>query len=221
LSNRLPDSSWIFVDGRYFYNNHLNRYVLPWERNLTIINYTVQKTNIVMRNRLVINNGIDINHVNGISRQRVTKHQLANSPNAGKAKIDRGRIEVFKPVISKNETASPKTVIDRNEVKEKIYREKIRKSGVSEAEWVVKKNQAQERELEVMEKSQKMELLEIERKIEVEKRSARSPAEKNKVEKKYKEKSVKLKEQHKKEKYSLKQRHEKEKTKVNKKKVKK
>ena len=221
LPNRLPDSLWIFVEGRYFYNTHLNKYVLPRERNLTIINYTVQKTNIVMRERLIINNGIDINHVNGISRQRVTKHRLANSANAGKAKIDRGRIEIFKPVISKNETASPKTLIDRNKVKEKIYREKIRKSGVSEAEWAVQKKQAQERELEVMEKSQKMEILEIKKKIEVEKRSDHSIAEKNKVEKKYKEKSVKLKEQHKKEKSRLKQRHEKEKTKVNKKKVKK
>jgi hypothetical protein len=174
-----------------------------------------------MRDRLIINNGIDINHVNGISRQRVTKHQLTNSTNAGKAKIDRGRIAVFKPVISKNEAAGPKTVMDRNEVKEKASREKIRKSGVSEAVWEVKKKQVQERELEVMEKSQKMEILEIEKKNEAEKRSAPTTAEKNKVEKKYKEKSEKLKEQHKKEKSSLKQRHEKEKIKVKKKKVKK
>jgi len=221
LPNRLPDFLWIFVDGRYFYNTNLSRYVLPRERNLTIINYTVQETNIVMRDRLIINNGIDINHVNRISRQRVTKHQLANSPNIGKARIDRGRIEVFKPVISKNEAAGPKTVLDRNEVKEKISREKIRKSGVSEAEWEVKKKQAQERELEIMEKSQKMEILEIEKKNEAEKRAVRTTAEKNKVEKKYKEKSGKLKEQHKKEKSSLKQRHEKEKIKVKKTKIKK
>ena len=133
--------------------------------------------------------------------------------------------ENTKPAIYYLMTKSKSLLIDQNGVDNKlllkrIYREKIRKSGVSEAEWVVKKKQAQERELEVMEKSQKMEILEIEKEIEAEKRSARTTAEKNKVEKKYKEKSEKLKEQYKKEKSSLKKRYEKEKIKEKKKKVK-
>lgn len=40
LPFRLRPSFWVFIEGRYFFSTRLYRYIIPIERNVTIVNYT-------------------------------------------------------------------------------------------------------------------------------------------------------------------------------------
>jgi hypothetical protein len=58
----IPPYYWIFVDGRNFWNDRLDRYVLPYERNQTIINYTVINVNIRAQDDRVYNEDRQAGH---------------------------------------------------------------------------------------------------------------------------------------------------------------
>lgn len=212
----LPPTFWIFVEGRYFLDSSVYLYVLPYERNTTIINFTVIHTNIIVRDRKVINRGIDIDVIRNVTRKTITPYELRDARRPQVSRLTAKEVEIYRPSLSKDEAAKPRTVLKKDEAMERISNISLKKE-----EEEVRLKEIQEREVRLLEESQEKEVNRLEKKQEEEKEVAQTEAEKKKIEKKYVEEVDKLKTNHQKEKSRIVKRHEEEKEKATKKKIKK
>lgn len=218
----LPGYHWIFVEGRDFYSPHVSRYILPRERNLTIINYTSVKTSIVMRDRRVINNGIDVDYMRRVSRQRISKYQLEDSRAEGPSRIRAESVEVHRPRIRQDSSVKPKSVVNREDAKARITKERIKRSSEeTDAPRREEVKRIHEREERLLNESQDREKRDLKKQYDSKKRLVRSDEEVVKTEEEYKKKRVRLKEKHEDEKAKITKRHKDEKEKAKKTKVKK
>ncbi|MBN1223203.1 MAG: hypothetical protein JXB23_08125 [Candidatus Aminicenantes bacterium] len=211
----IPDTFWIFVDGRYFLDSHVYRYMLPIERNYTIIRKTMIETNIVHRNRLVVNEGIDVDTVSRMTNQRISKYMLEDSDKPGPSNVRAEEIRVYKPQFRKNERAVPKSTVTESEAKDIVTRSRIRKETGeepgNEESWL---KERQDREAEILKESQDREVMRIREDKTSEINETRSEQERKKAEKDYEAKIESTKKRHEVEKSLMKQRHEKEVKKV-------
>ncbi len=206
VSYNYPDYYWVFVEGRYFYNSDIYRYALPRERNITIINYTSLHNNIEFENNRIINRGVDINDVSRWARTRITKYELRNAGERGKTRIGIRDVEIFRPDIESNESARPRSVLDENEARVRITSpdpEQIERSS-----W--RREEIQEREAELMERSHHRELAELERKREEARKEAQTESEKKRKEEEVSKEISTLKQRQEIEKSKLSERHKKE-----------
>ncbi len=219
LPYELPSHYWVFIEGRYFQYDYLDRYVLPPERYSTVVRFTVSKANLVERNRQVINQGVDIGHVRNVTRSEVSKYELEDVRRPGPSRISGNSVQVYRPAVSKNDMAAPKSYLQKEEAEEKIP--EIRLRGLDEPGTVVETERRlkedQEKELRLIEQSQQKEKAELSRRLEAEKRLASNPAEKEKVEKEYKVKAAELEKQHEEEKAKVIERQQEEEKAVKKK----
>jgi hypothetical protein len=218
LPYTLMNSYWVFVEYPYFLDARLYRYILPIERNITIINYTVVQTNIVVQNNRIINRGIDVEYIGRAAKQRIYKRELSPLARPGPSRVSSDRVEIFNPYIERNETARPQKMIDRNEALDRITRTTLRspseRTQYSEDERL---ENTQEEEMRMLEQSQKKELDEMNKKMLEEKSEVESSEAKKKIETEYREKITKIKKSHETEKTQIKKRHEKETEEVKKK----
>jgi len=129
LPDTLSLSFWIFVEGPYFFSRDVYTYVLPVERNITIIRYTAVQTNIIVQKNRIINRGIDVEDIQRISKKRISKVTLQNSRRPGTTELSSDKVKIFKPAIEKNELARPKNVAEKSEIKDKIEESKISSTG--------------------------------------------------------------------------------------------
>ena len=200
----IPSSHWVFVDGNYFLDTSLHLHVFPYERNRTIIRYTVHKTNIYVRNNRVVNEGVSIDRVRRITKKQISKYELKDADKAEVRRIRGGQLEVYRPKIRKSATAKPKKVVRKDEAKARISggRTVIRKTDKKESAAEREKNlrDVHEREVRILERSQQREKKELEQKLEEERKVARTSAVKERVERKHKEKVIQLQKSHTKEK---------------------
>jgi hypothetical protein len=221
LPYTLNNSYWVFVEYRYFLHSGLDRYVLPMERNLTIINYTVVYTDIIVQNDRIINRGIDVDYIGRATRQVISKRQLRPSSRPGQTRVSADSVEIYNPAIRKNEAARPKTVIEEREVPERITRTSIR-APVDQSDRGEKSlEEVQEEEVKILEDSQRRQLDELNKKRQEEAQAAKTQVEKEKIEKEYDQKITKIKKSQQEEKTQIKKRHEKEGEQATKKKIKK
>jgi len=190
----------------------LYQYVYPYERNVTIINYTVHQTNIYVRNNRVVNEGIGYDRVRGITKTNITKHALKDVQKAGPGRVSQDTLEIYRPQIKQNDSAKPKTILQKEQVKQRISQGTIQREEREEAapgrERSIK--EIQEKEIRMIEESQQLEIKQLEQKKEEVKRTARTETEKAKVDAEYREKTQQLKKSHEQEKTEIKKRHEKE-----------
>ncbi len=107
----LSDRHWIFIEYPYFYRTHIYGHMLPVERNQTIISYTIHKTNIVQRDRFIVNQGIDREYIQNRAEKPIIKHVLKDASTPMKSVVRVDELQVFRPNIEKNEKAKPKTVV--------------------------------------------------------------------------------------------------------------
>jgi len=221
LPYNLHHSSWVFVEYPYFLNNRLNRYVLPIERNLTLINYSAIRTDIHVQNDRVINRGVDVDHIRRMTRQTISRHELVPADRPGQPRVKEDRVEIYNPVIRSNESARPKRIVEREEVQGRITRTTIREP-IEQAETQEKQlKDAQEQEIKHLEDSQEKELQQVLRKKQQEESATKDATEKQKLKKEYDQKVTKIKQSHEKEKTEIKKRHKKEEEQTKKKKIKK
>ena len=223
LPYALPSSYWIFIDGRYFMRPYVYRYVLPFERNMTIINYTVIRTNIYIEDYGVVNRGVDPDHIREVTRKRISKYDLHDAHQPGLSKRIGSKIELYRPSLKASQTAKPEKVLSKEKAKVRIIKETPAKSAGNEMSYKEKSrlNDRQEQEMTLLEKSQQQEVKDIKKKFAEEKRSVKKNSERITIEKKQEETLRKLKKQHDIEKSKIAKRHKKEKEEVVKEKVKK
>jgi len=209
----------VFVEPSYFLNSRLYRYLLPVERNITIINYTVLRTDISVRNGMIINRGIQTDDLRRVIKSRISKYELREMDQPGQTKVRMNDVEVFRPTVIKKEELRPKEVLERDEVQKKREEKAIEEwdetVSIDEREENLKK--IHEREKQLLERTQIKEIKEADKNLQRKKQAVRTPSEEEQVEKKHKEEMEKLKEDHKKEKTHLQERHNKEEEEVKKK----
>lgn len=214
-------SAWVFVEYPYFLDARLYRYVLPMERNLTIINYSTLRTDIRVRDNMVINRGIDVDQIRRRTGQTISRYELAPAEQPGRSRISGGRVEIYNPVIRQNDSARPGKVLEREEALDRITRTTLREPEEQEKAQEIRLKEIQEQELKHLEDSQEKELQQVIRKRQEQESAAKDAKEKQKIKQEYDQKVVKIKQSHEKEKAEIEKRHKKEEEQAKKKKIKK
>jgi hypothetical protein len=209
LSIDIPLNFWVFIQGPHFQDRDLNPYVLPFERNRTIVNYTSMHNNIYTRNNRIINEGIRQDEVRRITGRAVPTYALQDSRQPGRTKVVGQEVQMFRPAIRQNEAAKPKVILNRDQARQELAPAKVfeprTKQTVNTEAAAVQKRQAEEKAL--LERTQSQELQDMQRKRAAEQAQVRDTAAKAKIQKDYQIKTAELQKQHQAEKQQLTERH--------------
>ena len=125
LSIDIPLNFWVFIQGPHFQDRDLNPYVLPFERNRTIVNYTSMHNNIYVRNDRIINEGIGIDEVRRITGRAVPRYGLQDAPQPGRTKVVGQEVQIFRPAIRQNVAAKPKVYLNRDQARQELAPAKV------------------------------------------------------------------------------------------------
>ncbi len=193
----LPNDHWIFVSGRHFMDHGMDRWVLPRERNMTIISLTSFKANMRYDNGRVINDGPPSDHVRRQTGKPINRYSLKDSGRPGTPSISGGEVRIYKPDLAENRTARPKTVIRENELEQG---DGARKIGTVRP---VDINRVQNREKELLKESHDLELRDVTRSLEAEKSRARTEEERKLVSEKLNSRVNELRKAHEREKAEM------------------
>jgi len=204
-----PFRFWIFIGASHFCDNNVFPYVLPYERNVTIINHTVIQSNFSWRGTRFINDGIKIETIQRLTRQEVPRYALQDARQPGRATITRNQVQLFRPSFKATSGARPKTFLNQDQARQEIGPAKVfehrQQPPTQSAESIVRQRQSQERKL--MDESQAQELKAIDQQRTQEQRKVQAPADKTKIQQDYQAKRTDLAKQHQAEKQQLNQRH--------------
>lgn len=160
----LPNYYWVFVEGRRFHSNQLQAWVLPPERNMTIINYTVIRDRYTVRGRdVVINDALSPQEIERLTRRPVTKVNVKEVQKPEETGGGLDEVRIYRPQIKQEQTA-PKTVLKREEAEQKII---PAWEGRPEDIEVIHR-----RESSLLERTQRQELERLKRQAEEETRNA-------------------------------------------------
>lgn len=207
----LSSRDWIFVDYSNFYRTPIYRNMLPIERNQTIIGSTIAKTNIVQRDRHIVNLGIEREDIQNRIGKPIEKNVIKDANSPMKSVIRADELQVFRPNIEKNETAKPKTVVEKDNVRDSLVRKQIQSTGsVSQKTVVPTLEENHVREVTILKRSQEREISMVKKKSEDDKKNAANQAEKERIEREAQAQIGTLLEKHKTEEAKLKERHKKE-----------
>jgi hypothetical protein len=214
----IPDHDWNFVRGRDFMDRTVDRWILPIERNRTIVNMTDFDVRINERDRRIVNDGVDPDIVRRQTNRSVDKYTLKDATRPGMEREEGRDLVISKPVIRRNEAAKPKAVVDQakaeqelsGETSGRIYRRPARNEEAALRE-------QHDKEQRLLRESQESELSEVQKKADAEKAQVRNPVEKRKVEEQAATRVSELKKKHEQEKAELakRQKAEEDKTKRN------
>jgi Family of unknown function (DUF6600) len=212
LPDDFPDDYWTFIEGRYFQYDYLDRYVLPWERNRSLTRVTVHKANLSVRNRQMINEGVDVDQVSYLTRSEISRYELEEAQRPGQNEISGDSVRIYRPAVKKNELAKPKTFLEKGEADEKVP--EIRRGdleGKLPPEQLERRlREEQDKEMRLLEQSQEKDEVELRKKAEDEEKLAGSPAEKEKIRKEVEVRTSELKKAHAQEKARITERHKEE-----------
>jgi len=207
-----PDYYWIFIEGRNFQYDYLDRYVLPYERNRTVIRLTVHKANLTVRNRQLIDDGVDVEQVSRLTRSEVPRYEVEEGQRPGPSQISGNAVKIFRPAVKKNEVAKPKVFWEKEEAAEKVPEVRIDdlEKRLSPAQVEQRLREDQDKEMRLLEQSQEKEAVELKKKADDEEKLAGSSVEREKVKKEADVKASEMKKEHAEEKAKITERHRQE-----------
>ncbi len=120
LSMDIPFNFWVFIQGSHFQDRYLNAYVLPFERNQTIVNYTSIHNNIYTRNDRIVNEGIGVDEVRRITGRTVPRYGLQDARQPGRTRVVGQEVQMFRPTIRPNQAAKPKVYLNRAQARQEL-----------------------------------------------------------------------------------------------------
>ncbi len=209
LSANIPGNFWVFLQTSHFLDNDLYRYALPYERNVTIINYTVINNNIFMRDNRIMNEGVGIDFVRRATRREVPRYTVQDLRQPGRARLAGKNVEIFRPALRADVKAKPKAFLNRAEARRELAAAKVfeprQQLAVKDQESAVLKRQAAEKVL--LEQTQAQELKVTQRRQAAEEARILDKAEKAKIRQDQQTKMAELRKQQLAEKQLLIERH--------------
>ena len=209
LPDDFSDNYWVFIEGRYFQYDYLDRYVLPYERNPTLVRLSVHKANLSVRNRQLINEGVDVDQVSHLTRSEVSRYDVEEGERPGQSRISGNAVKIFRPAVKKNEAAQPKAFLEKEEAEKKVpeIRDEDFENRLSRAELEQKLREDQDKEIRLLEQSQERDEVELKKRTADEEKLAAGPEEREKVKKEAEIKASELKKAHAEEKSKITDRH--------------
>lgn len=178
----IPGQSWNFVRSRDFMDRSIDRWVLPMERNETIINMTKFDVNINERDRHVVNDGIDPDLVRHETNRTIDRFTLKDATRPGMEQEEGRDLVVSRPQIRRNEAAKPKQAFDQAKAEREINNEagsRVYRRAPRNEEGMLRQDHNKEQEL--LKESQEAELNDVRQRAEEEKARIQNPVEKKKV----------------------------------------
>ncbi|MCX6570155.1 MAG: cell envelope integrity protein TolA [Candidatus Aminicenantes bacterium] len=205
LSFNIPSRFWVFIQAPHFLDRDIYRYTLPYERNVTIVNFTSLHNNISYRNNRIFNEGMGIDNVQRVTRQQVPRYKIQDVQKPGPARVVGNDLQIYRPALRTNATAKPKAVLSRNQARQELAPAKVfeprQQLPVSAQKSAVQKRQAEEKSL--LQKTQAQELKDMQSKRAAEQAQIRDTAGKAKIQQAYQAKTAELQKQHQAEKQQL------------------
>jgi hypothetical protein len=204
-----PFRFWIFIGASHFCDTSIFPYVLPYERNITIINNTRLYSNFSWRGTRFINDGINVDTVQRLTRRPVTRYALQDARRPGRAAIVGNQVQLYRPAIRSTPNARPKTYLNQDQARSEIGPAKVfeprQQPPKMATESDVQKRQSAERKL--MDQSHAQELKAIDQQRIQEQRKVQAPADKARIEQDYQAKRSDVAKQHQAERQQITERH--------------
>ena len=110
----LNDDAWLFVDGRYFDDQDLERYILPQSQNLDFIRGTAFRTQLTDRGGLIINDGLSLSQVEKISGRRIYNYQLGYADRPGMSEFGSSQVLMYRPQVRYRPPTRPRELLSRD-----------------------------------------------------------------------------------------------------------
>ncbi len=178
----------------------IDRWVLPRERNRTIIGLTSFKSNIHNDNGRVINDGPPSERVRKLTGRPMNRYSLKESSRPGREMMSDGQVEIYKPNLRENKSARPGSFIKEKDLESEDGGRVIKKSVYAPTSDMSK---VQAKEWKLLEESQKTEIKQISKKIETEKAQAGTESDRVRINEKLNTRVAELKKEHEREKTEL------------------
>jgi hypothetical protein len=193
---------WVFIEGRRFVEGRLVNWVIPRERNRTLINFTVLADRYSLRNNIIINDALSPQHVERMTGRPINRVNIKEIKQPAEERVSMNEVRIYRPAIRK-EAAAPKTAISLEETVQRLTPDRLRQD-------VNSINSYHRREQTLLDKTQKMEIEKLKQQTEKEIRVA-PPQEKQRKLKELQARIEQLRQQHGEEKEQLLQRQAREK----------
>ncbi len=193
----VPTRFWVFVGGSHFLDDDVRGAVLPYERNTTIVNYTVAPSRVAFRGSTYMNEGAGIDAVRRVTRRDVPRYSVQDSRQAGPTRIVGNTVQIYRPAIAANSGARPSTALDMQQARRelapaKVYEPRAQQPAASAAT-TVERRQAQEKAL--LQQTQSQELRDMQRRSADEAKRAQNAADKARIQQEYRTRASELQKQ--------------------------
>lgn len=203
----IPGHYWNFARGRDFMEGTIDRWVLPGERNTSLIDRTRFEVNIAERDGRIVDDGVDVEEVRRQTGRTVERLTLKDATRPGPAREEGSDLIVSRPTVRRNDEAKPRQVVDQAKAEKDLSGESssriYRRAPRNEDEAV---REAHDQERQLMKESQESEIGVIRRRAEEDKTKIQNPAEKKKVDDQAATRVSELKKKHEQEKAELEKR---------------
>jgi hypothetical protein len=208
----VSDDYWIFVEGRNFMRPGIYSYILPFERNRTIVRMSQLRQGISFRGDRVYNEGLDRDLVRRVTRENFGTYNLRDAGRPGRDRVGGNEVTIFRPSLKPDEKAAPKRFVERDKADESVLRGKIyepesKRTG-GDDEVVLKRRQDEEQK--ILRRTQDEEIRDLNRRFQERSTAAKEQAEKAKLKKDQDAQVQDLKKKHDEEKAQIEERHKKD-----------
>ncbi len=209
LSIDIPVDFWIFIDGSRFLDDDIDPDVLPYERNVTIVNNTTIYNNFSFRGDRFVNDGLGVDRVRRFTGRDAPRYTIRDARQPGQYRVSGSDVQVYRPSFKADANARPKDFMDRNRAQRELAPTRVfeppRQPIKTLPETYVRQQQTQERKLLQTTQSNEMKALDRQRNDQLKTMPAGS--EKAKAQQDYQMKKSALVQQHQVERQQMDQRH--------------
>jgi hypothetical protein len=208
----IPFNFWVFVNGSHFLDRDIHRYVLPYERNRTIVGDTNVRNDFEFRGSRMVNRGIDVETVRRMTGHQVSRYTLADADQPGSPRIAGHEARFYRPSIKEAPGARPKKFLDREQARRELPPAQVfeapRQAPAASPASEVRKRQAQEQDR--LRTSQADELKNMDRRRKEDAAKMQSEADKARVQQEYQSRMSEQQKRHQDEQAQMAERHRQE-----------
>ena len=211
IPSGFPNTYWIFIEYNYFYQPRLSRYVLPVERNVTVLSAASLKSNLISRDERIFNQGIPLEEMRRRTGHSIVEYKLRDAGRATNTFTEGDVLRIYRPTIHQDNQAKPRTVVRKEEIRERLEQPTIRqKEPVPRPAEKTEMKKFQEREVVLLRESQKKEIDDLNRRSAEARKRTQDSTERAKIKRESQAKIQQLKKKHQEEEAKLKKRQEEE-----------
>lgn len=209
IPSGFPNTYWVFIEYNHFYQPRLSGFVLPVERNLTILSAANLRSDLISRDERIFNQGIPLEEMRRRTGHSIVEYKLRDADRATNTITEGEVLRIYRPTILRDNQSKPRTVVREEEIRERLEQPAVRqKEPVPGPETEMKK--LQEREVVLLRESQKKEIDDLNRRIAEARKRTQDSKERAKIESESQTRIQVLKKKHQEEEAKLKKRQEEE-----------